>query len=39
MDTVTRVQILDEADCISHCACTLGKGMNPDILPPLRGKL
>ena len=29
----TRVQILDEADCISHNTNTLGKGMNPIILP------
>ena len=28
MDTVTRVQILDEADCISYNTNTLGKGMN-----------
>ena len=34
MDTVTRVQILDEAYCISHSTNTLGKGMNPIILPP-----
>ena len=30
----TRVQILDETDCISHSTNTLGKGMNPIILPP-----
>ena len=36
MDTATRVQILDEADCISH---TRGKGMNPIILPPAMGKI
>ena len=36
MDTVTRVQILDETDCISHSTNTLGKGMNPVILPPPR---
>ena len=34
MDTATRVQILDETDCISHCCNTLGKGKNPIILPP-----
>ena len=34
MDTVTRVQILDEIDCILHSTNTLGKGMNPIILPP-----
>ncbi len=38
MDTATRVQILDEADCISHSTNTLGKGMNPIILPPAMGK-
>ena len=32
------VQILDETDCISHSANTLGKGMNPIILPPAMGK-
>ena len=25
-------------DCISHCTNTLGKGMNPIILPPAMGK-
>ena len=34
MDTATRVQILDQIDCISHSTNTLGKGMNPIILPP-----
>ena len=34
MDTATQVQILDEADGISHCTSTLGKGMNSIILPP-----
>ena len=34
MDTAIRVQILDETDCISHSTNTLGKGMNPIILPP-----
>ena len=38
MDTVKRVQILDEADCISHGTNTLGKGMNLIILPPAMGK-
>ena len=28
------VQILGETDCISHSTNTLGKGMNPIILPP-----
>ena len=34
MDTVTRVQILVEADCISHSINTLGKSMNIISLPP-----
>ena len=38
MDTPTRIQILDEADYISHSTNTLGKGMNPIILPPAMGK-
>ena len=38
MDTVTQVQILDETDCFSHTRNTLGKGMNPIILPPAMGK-
>ena len=38
MDTETRVQILDDSDCISHSTNTLGKGMNPIILPPAVGK-
>ena len=29
---------LDETDCISHSTNTLGKGMNPIILPPTMGK-
>ena len=33
MDTATRIQILDETDCISHSTNILGKGMNPIILP------
>ena len=37
--TATRVQILDEIDCISHSTNTLGKGMNPIILPPAMGKI
>ena len=35
----TQVQILDETDCISHSTNTLGKGMNPIILPPAMGKI
>ena len=38
MDKATRVQILDEADCILHSTNTLRKGMNPIILPPAMGK-
>ena len=38
MDTATRVQILDETDCISHSTNTLGKGMNPIILSAAMGK-
>ncbi len=38
MNTATRVQILDETDCISHSTNTLGKGMSPIILPPAMGK-
>ena len=34
----TRVQILDETDCISHSTNNLGKGRNPIILPPAMGK-
>ena len=36
MDMVDWVQILDEADCISHGTNKLGKGMNPIIFPPAR---
>ena len=38
MDAATRVQILDEAGCISLNTNTLGKAMNPIILPPAMGK-
>ena len=38
MDTATRVQILDETDCISHSTNTLEKGMNRIILPLAMGK-
>ena len=34
MDTAIRVQFLDKTDCISYSTNTLGKGMNPIILPP-----
>ena len=33
----TQVQILDKTDCISHSTNTLGKAMNPIILPPAMG--
>ena len=36
--TTTRVQILDKTDCISHSTNTLGKGMNPIILPIATGR-
>ena len=38
METAARVQILDETDCISYGTNTLGKGMNPIIIPPAMGK-
>ena len=38
IETATRVQTLDEADCISHCTNTLGIGMNPIILTLSVGK-
>ena len=38
MDTATRVQILDEAVCISHSDNALGKGMHPTILLLAMGK-
>ena len=38
MDPATRVQILDEIDCFSHSTNTLGKGVNPIILPSAMGK-
>ena len=38
VDTATRVQILDLTVGISHRTNTLGKGMNPIILPPAMGK-
>ena len=38
MDTATRVQILDETDCISLSTNTFGKGMNPIILSPAMDK-
>ena len=38
MDTVTRVQILDENDCISHGTDIRGKGMNRIILHPAMDK-
>ena len=38
MDKAARIQILDETDSISHSSNTLGRGMNPIILPPAMGK-
>ncbi len=38
MDTTTQVQTLDEADSVSLCTNTLGKGMNPILLSPAMGK-
>ena len=38
MDTVTRVQILDETVNISNKGNTLQKGKNPTILLPAMGK-
>ena len=38
MDTATRVQILNETDCISHSTNTLGKGTIPIIPFPAMGK-
>ena len=38
MDTAIRVQILDKTDFIPQSTNTLGKGMNPIILPPAIGK-
>ena len=38
MDMVIRVQILNEAVYNSQSTNTLGKGMNPSILPPAMSK-
>ena len=38
MDTETRVQIPDDTVYILHYTNTLGKGMNPTILPLAMGK-
>ena len=38
MDTVTQVQILNEAVCISHRANTIKKGITPTIFFPAMGK-
>ena len=38
MDTATPVQTQDETESISPSTNTLGKGMNPIILPPAMGK-
>ena len=39
MDTVTRVQIMDVVDGISHSTNTLDKGINQTNLSPAMGKL
>ena len=39
MDTANWVQIPDKAVCISQSANTLGKDMNPTILPLATGKI
>ena len=38
MDMATRVQILNETDCISHSTNKFGKRMNPIILPSAMGR-
>ena len=38
MDMVTRVQILEKVDSLSHHTNTLGKGMNTIILTQAMGK-
>ena len=38
MYSAAQVQILDEADCISHSTNTFGKGMNPNIFYPAMDK-
>ena len=39
IDTVTRVQALDEPVWILYSANTFGKGMNLTIFPPAMGKI
>ena len=39
MESVTRVQILDETGCISLCVNDLERGMNPSVLHSAMGKL
>ena len=38
MDTARQIQILNKSVCILHSINTLGKGMNPIILPPAMDK-
>ena len=38
MNTATRVQILDDADCVLQNTNTIGKDMNLIILTPAMGK-
>ena len=33
-----KTEFMDETECISHPTNTIGKGMNPIILPPAMGK-
>ena len=35
MESVTRVEILDEVVCIAFCSNTLAKGMDPSVLAQL----
>ena len=39
MESVMRVQNLNEAVCISFCSNALGKGINPSLFPPTMGKI
>ena len=38
MDTVTQIQVLGEAVCISHSTNTIGKSLNPTFLSLIIGK-
>ena len=39
MDSMTRIQILNEAVCISHRTNTLWGNINTTTLPPVMGKI